>query len=203
MALVILIDRERVVDEGVGLPLHHLEDGRGLLVEDEEAGLLEGRRCELVAGGPLLHRHRPPLHVEVIGPLHRRLRPHEEREPRLQVGLREGDRLRPLRGRRHRRDDAVDLADLQGGDEAVEADVLDHHVAFEVLPEGLGNPHAHARRLAGRVGHLERRVGQFHAHLEGRGRGGGCWGEAGSHGQGNSEEETIGAHSEPSGPRER
>ena len=92
-----------------------------------------------------------------------RLRANEQAEAGLQIGLREIDRLRALGVRRHGGNDEVDLAGLERGDEAAERNVFDHDLASERFAERVRKIDAHASRLALRVGHLERRIGQLHA----------------------------------------
>ena len=58
---------------------------------------------------------------------------------------------------------------LSAGDEALERHVLDLDGAMEVSAERVGHVDADAGRIAVRVGHLERRVIEFHADDEGLG----------------------------------
>ena len=87
----------------------------------------------------------------------------QQTKPCCQIRIGKGDGFRPLRRCRHGRNDQVNFVSLQRRDQAVEADVLNFHVPAEEISQITRQVHAYARGVSVRVGHLEWRIGQFHA----------------------------------------
>ena len=67
------------------------------------------------------------------------------------------------RSRGHRRDDQVDPAGLERGNETLERRILDLDFAMMGSVQRMSHLHAHAGRIARRIRHLKRRIVQLHA----------------------------------------
>lgn len=135
-----LVDRELVVDEGVDLPLHDLEDGGGFLVEDEHLGLLE---MGLVAHAwpvvPFFTATLRPAWSRSVTALTGESLPTKRQRPVSAYGsVKSISILRTLRRTGEGGNDEVDLARLEGGNETVEGEVLDLQLPAESLGDGLG-----------------------------------------------------------------
>ena len=83
------------------------------------------------------------------------------------VGLGEVDGLGALGGGGHTGDDEVDLAGLEGGDEAIEGVTLQLEGAAEFFGEFLGHADIDAIGLAFFVFEFKGRIGHVHADDEG------------------------------------
>ena len=91
------------------------------------------------------------------------VRPDEQTNPGVHVGIRKVDGFAAFVGGGHRRDDEVDLARFERRDQAGEFRVLDVRLFVQVGGERLAEFDADAGRLVVFVGHLEGWIRQFHA----------------------------------------
>ena len=90
----------------------------------------------------------------------------EQAQAGLQIRVGELDCFGAFRRGGHGGNNQVDFVGLERRNEAIEWNVLDFDFTAQGFAEGVGQIHANARRMALRVGHLERRIGQFHANDE-------------------------------------
>ena len=170
----ILVSRNLVVNKRVGLALHHFQHAGILLVQHQHPRLFDGVHGDNVPGRSFLDRHDPPRLVGVRHRLDRRFFPTNRQSPVVKYPVGKGNRLRPLLRRRHRGNDQVDLVRLQRRNQPVERNVLDFDLAPEEVSQIARQIDADPGGLSALVGHLERRIGQFHADDQLRVRFGGA-----------------------------
>src|SRR5581483_12207109 len=158
VAAPVFVGGNLVVNEGVGFALGDFKDAGVLFVKNKNMGAFDARLGIDVAGRADLDDHGAAGLIEVGDGLDGRIFIDKKAKAGCQVRIGEGDGFGALRRFCHGGNDEVNLVRLQGGNEAVEFDVLDLHRAVETLAEGVGEIDADAAGAALLIGHLEGRI---------------------------------------------
>ncbi len=158
----VVVVRRNVVDDGVDALVSEFKEAFVQLVENPDAGVRNLSRGFFARGADGDGEELP---FKVFGGADRRVVDvDDDAEARNVVAVGEVDALRTLRRNRDVVDRDVDVAGLQGGNEAVEGNVADFDIEAFSFPDRADHVDVEADILTGRgIAGPEGRVGRIHA----------------------------------------
>jgi len=167
MLLLMVVDRELIIDERVSLPLGDLQYACDIFLQNTDTRICKMGVSVGLTSGTKLDHDTVSTGFQVVNPADIGVFPHQETQAGTYVRVRKTDRPAPFVVSRHRGDHQIHAAGFQGDDETVESNIFNLQRSPQTFGECPRHLHTDTGRRTVRFDHFKRWIGQFHPDPQG------------------------------------